>query len=1241
MADGSVKIDIVADNSDVEEKLKDTEESVDELGKKQKENQKETEKTTNKYKELTETIEKQEKELSDLKGRYTEAIVNFGKTSAEAEELAGEIKTLNSELKDNKKALGDASDEADKLTGSLDDNKGGFDLANVAAGAFAGAGLAALVGKAIEAAGALISLAEETREYREDLSKLEASYISNNKNIESARKAYDTLYKIIGETDQTVEAAQQISLLAKSEEEVVKWSNLAAGVVGKFGDALQPETFYESANETLKLGEATGAYTQMLEGTGYSVEKFNKGLAKLSTQAEKEAYMLEVTQEILGATATEYNSLTKSTQEARDATNRMEQAQARLGESAEPLAIAWTNLKTGAYDWAAGMLATSESADVLTESQREQVTAAHEAAEAYREAKEAAHEAANAQVADVEYAAEYLVPQLQALVDANGQVKEGYEARAAFILEQMNAAWDTEYTKVSDIIGANGQLKQSVLDVIEAKKAELLLAAYQEDYATAIQNVKAAEDARAEQLVGYAKALADVEEAEAEYARVVEDSEGKSKTAHEIAVTSAQLNLSEKQRILREQTESYEAANKDVEGYYADIDAYQIASTLLMEGKTAEAVSYLQDLSKEYKDTGSAAQKSADEQKEAAENALVKATISWKLLKDEYEKTESSMTEAQKKEAQKRIDAAEKEIEKRSEEAKTLGSNLVEGIGVGADGKKDWLSGKLGGIVTSAIDAAKKAGIIKSPSRKTRDEVGIPLVQGIVVGMEKEAPKLEKSAKTIIDDLTELVENEAKKSIVTVAKLNEEYRQEVEEHNKALEKLETDNKKTLADLEAKLIEDKKKKGADKAKLDKEYAKQVESINARHHEAVERENTAHASRLEKIEDDIRKTVTSKASELVQHGETYKNAVKKLWEDLDNSISSLQQNYDNQLASRTESIANSLNLWSKAEKNKISGNELKRNLKSQVDMLEDFNQAISKLEERGVSESFVNALKNMGAGATGEIEALAKMSDKALEDYVSLWEEKNALAAEAATEELEPLKAETEQKIQELTSAAVAEYEKMREQFKIEGEKLAEALKQAMIESGDAGYEEIINQVDDYTRAGADLMDGVVAGVITESPALEKAVRKSVQRAIDAAKEEAGIASPSKVMKKEVGHNLAEGLLVGWADRMAEIRRGMAADMHGLTSQLKTAVVLDNARTAQTVGSRDTGLADVARAVGIQTAGINSLAGEYRKGTGTARPVILQLNGRELGRAVVDLGGTEEKRVGVKLSHGGVY
>ena len=54
------------------------------------------------------------------------------------------------------------------------------------------------------------------------------------------------------------------------------------------------------------------------------------------------------------------------------------------------------------------------------------------------------------------------------------------------------------------------------------------------------------------------------------------------------------------------------------------------------------------------------------------------------------------------------------------------------------------------------------------------------------------------------------------------------------------------------------------------------------------------------------------------------------------------------------------------------------------------------------------------------------------------------------------------------------------------------------------------------------------------------------------------------------------------------------------------------------------------------IALQTAGINSLASEYRNGSSSQVTVPLILDGRELGRAIVDLGNAETVRTGTSLS-----
>ena len=1266
MADGSVKIDITADDSDIKKKLSETEEGFDGLGEKQKETQKETEKTANKYKELTETIEKQEKGIAELREEYVQAAVNFGENSKEAQSLKEKFSSLNDELTENKKKLKNAADGLDDLGDSAKKPEKGFKLLDGVISSFVGTSLNDLAGKALEIIGNLAALSEETREYREDMAKLEAGFKSAGHSTETAQKAYDGFYKLLGESDRSVEAVNHLAELTTNTEEVAKWTDIAAGVTAKFGDSLPIEGLTEAANETAKVGAVTGPLADALNWAGISEDAFNEKLAACNSEQERATLITNTLSAEYQAAAAEYNALTASTQAAREATNRMEQAQANLGAAMEPLTTAWTNIKASALEWTADAFSAAESTDILTESQRAGVTAAHEAAEAYRETKTAVHEMALAQVSDVDYATNYLLPQLQEIVDANGNVKQGYEERAAFILGQMNSAWGTEYTRVSEIIGKNGELKQSVLDVIEAKKAQILLSAQEEDYKKAVENVTAAEKAWIEQAQAKAKAYEDVKAAEEELTRVMEEEKDERGIMAGLDTANAQANLAEKKRILEEQTEAYNLADADIKGYYADIDSYQHASTLLMEGKTAEAISYLNNLSAGYKTTTGNVQSSTEEQMAILEQQAIDTGVKAVLMRENYEKGVAGVTEAMVKTAEEAAATAKTEFEK-------IGGQIGDGIGVGAESKKPGLITKIKNIVAALKRAAEEEADINSPAKEFA-WIGEMLMAGLEQGIDENAEKPIEATETVMNKMKELAEDRARQQIKTIAACNDECNQEIAKHNEERLKLdenvtakliEIDEKyaedkaaknKQLVKLDEKLAEDKKRKGADLAKLDKEYKEQkaelnadllklekdynknVLKVNTEYDLAVERENERHVQALEKIEEEKHDIISSKMQELVTLGETYKENTKKLWEELEKSVTDLQANYDNQLASRTKSIADSLNLWSEATKNAPSIHTLTNNLKSQVSVLESYNEAIATLESRNVSEAFIQQLKELGVGSTGEIQTIARMTDKQLEKYVALWEEKNELARNAALEELEPLKAETETKIQELTDAAMLKYAEMRAKFKEDGALLAEELKQDMIAAGLAGYEEIQGQIDTYTEAGADLMDGVVLGVVKQSPILSEAVTTAVNRAIAAAKAAAGIASPSKVMKKEVGANLAEGVKVGWADKIANIKDKMAIDMQGITTRIKAVVSAENARMAQGVGVRDTGFTEVAQAVGMQTAGINSLASEYRKGSNTQITVPLILDSRELGHAIIDLGSIESERLGTNVVFG---
>lgn len=322
-----------------------------------------TELLAQKQKVLAEAISNTEAKLDTLREAEKQVQAQFEKgevSEAQYRDLQREIIATEAKLKQYKTAAQETADAVDNLgdesgqtateLDKVEKEAGEADQATSDLGAAIGTavkgGFTALIAAATAVATAIVGLAEATREYRTEMGKLDSAFSASGYSSDTAKAAYKELQGVIGETDQAVEAAQQIALLAESEEDVAKWAELAAGVVGTFGDALQPETFYEAANETLKLGEATGAYVQMLEGVGMDVDDFNEGLKKCNTAAERQEYLLGVTEKALGDAGKEYKKNNQHIIDANNATDDWNEALADLGGYMEPVLTDFKKLGT-------------------------------------------------------------------------------------------------------------------------------------------------------------------------------------------------------------------------------------------------------------------------------------------------------------------------------------------------------------------------------------------------------------------------------------------------------------------------------------------------------------------------------------------------------------------------------------------------------------------------------------------------------------------------------------------------------------------------------------------------------------------------------------------------------------------------------------------------------------------------------------------------------------------------------
>ncbi|MDD3002054.1 MAG: hypothetical protein PHF29_09905, partial [Candidatus Riflebacteria bacterium] len=130
---------------------------------------------------------------------------------------------------------------------------------------------------------------------------------------------------------------------------------------------------------------------------------------------------------------------------------------------------------------------------------------------------------------------------------------------------------------------------------------------------------------------------------------------------------------------------------------------------------------------------------------------------------------------------------------------------------------------------------------------------------------------------------------------------------------------------------------------------------------------------------------------------------------------------------------------------------------------------------------------------------------------------------------------------------LTTSFVSGIKAKNSQAKSAGKSVANTAK-----SGASG------QKSGFVSVGKQLSAGIASGISQNSGVVESAARSAVAKAVAAAKAEAGIKSPSRVFKKEVGVYLPAGMAVGIIENTSvveEASRGMAkASLDAATDEL---------------------------------------------------------------------------------------
>lgn len=229
----------------------------------------------------------------------------------------------------------------------------------------------------------------------------------------------------------------------------------------------------------------------------------------------------------------------------------------------------------GLISWLNG--SADASREVITENQK--------LIESYNDVLESANKTFSNKNATLEYSKK-LTEELGKYIDANGKVKKSDEDRVNFILNYLNDALGTNYKLVGDQIEQNGKvikgqqdLQNEIKKQIILKKQEILLNAYEEDYANAIK-----ESIKGEQEKRYWQTL--INQAELDY--------------H----TALELGDTKKANSLAKDIQMYKDKLTEAEGYYGQFDekirAYENLYEDSLKGNAEKTNYYVGKLATDY-----------------------------------------------------------------------------------------------------------------------------------------------------------------------------------------------------------------------------------------------------------------------------------------------------------------------------------------------------------------------------------------------------------------------------------------------------------------------------------------------------------------------------------------------------------------------------------------------------------------------------------------------------------------
>ena len=288
--------------------------------------------------QLNESLNRLKEELKSIKQVYREAAEEMGNTDF-LFNLEGQAEEAKKNAKKIKSAIANIENEQKKLRDKAKQYI--LDITKTVGGLIAKLGL--LSAGLLAVAGAKI--ANSTAQFREEQVKLNSAFAAAGASADVAAHASDGLFRFLGESTQSVEAANHLAKITTNTQDLAEWTTIAQGIYATFGDSLPIEGLTEAANESLKVGKVTGVLADALNWAGVSEDAMNQALQQTNNLQEREVVLRSTLNGLYQNAAQIYEQNNRAAITQNEAQARLDKTMAKIGQQTQVLVVSWINLK--------------------------------------------------------------------------------------------------------------------------------------------------------------------------------------------------------------------------------------------------------------------------------------------------------------------------------------------------------------------------------------------------------------------------------------------------------------------------------------------------------------------------------------------------------------------------------------------------------------------------------------------------------------------------------------------------------------------------------------------------------------------------------------------------------------------------------------------------------------------------------------------------------------------------------